>query len=73
MFPDSSVKQYAAYVISMNILIQVDSDGHNSKTLYAIVDYNQDNSDISKSNTFVIINRGIRNPRKTIIGCKFII
>ena len=59
-FLDGAIKQSADNVIDMNILIQVDSDGHNSKTLDGIVDYKRDDSAVSKVNAFIMTNRGVR-------------
>ena len=72
-FRDSAVKKYAANLIVMNTLSQVDSDGHNLKTLDGIWDYNRDDSDVSKVNAFITTNRGVIKIRQTRIGYKFII
>ena len=69
----SNVKQYAANVISMEILSQVDPGGHNSKTVYEIVDYKQGEYAVSKFDSLITNNRGVRNIRQTTIGWKFII
>ena len=72
-FPYGAVKQYASNLFAMNIIRQVNSDGHNSKTLYGIVDYKQNYSDVSKANAFVTTNRGVVNLRQTTIGYKLLI
>ena len=67
-FRDGAVKQYAANVIAMHILSQVDSDGQKSKTLYLIVDYKRDNSAVFKASSFLTINRGVRKLSQMKIG-----
>ena len=57
----------------MNILVQVDSNGHNLKTFDGIVDFKQGYSNVSKVNTFIRTKRGFRKLRQTTIGCKFLI
>ena len=71
-FPYGAVIQYAYNVIVMEILRKVDSDGHNSKTFYGIVDYKQDDSAVSKANAFIATNRKVRKLKKTAIGWKFL-
>ena len=63
--PDGNLKQYAANVLAMNILSQVDYDGHNSKTLYGIVGYKRDGYYLSKANAFITTNKGVRKLKKT--------
>ena len=46
-FPEGSAKKYSDNIISMNIISQIESYGHNSNTLDGILDYNQDNSAVS--------------------------
>ena len=72
-FPDGAVKRYAANNIVMDILIQVDYDGHNSKTLDGIVDYKRDGSAVSKDNSFITANRQVINLRQTTIVWKLLI
>ena len=57
-FPDGAVNQYAVNVIAMNIVSQVNSDIHNSKTLNGIVYYKQYLYDVSKDDAFITTNRG---------------
>ena len=57
----------------MNIIIQVDSDGHNLKTLDGIVDYKRYNYAISEASAFVTNKRGVRKLRQTTIRCNFLI
>ena len=57
----------------MNIISQVDFDGHNSKTLDGIVDYKQDDSAVSKSNAFITNNRVFGKLRQEKTGWNFLI
>ena len=43
-FPDGAIKQYAANIIAQNMYSQVDSDGHQSQLLEAIIDYSKDDN-----------------------------
>ena len=57
----------------MNILIQVDSDVHNSKALDGIVGYKQGGYAVSKAGDLAKTNRGVRKVRQTKIGWTFLI
>ena len=67
-FPDGSLKQYSANIIAENILQQVDSAGHHSHTLEAILDARKGKNALGKENSFVIDRNGRRSLRKTTVG-----
>ena len=71
-FPDGAVKQYVANIIAENVLIQVDSNGYNSRLLDKLVLHKRTSNAVSKENACVTTKRGVRKLCQTIIGWKFL-
>ena len=69
-FPDGAIKQYAANTIAQNMYSQVDSDGHQSQLLEAIIDYSKDDTAVHKSDRYTVTRSGRQRLRKTTAGWK---
>eukprot|EP00957_Ditylum_brightwellii_P063186 4796271-Ditylum_brightwellii.AAC.1 len=69
-FPDGQEKEYAANVISGNILAQVDDDSFSTTMLDSIVDWKHDESAVSKDEKYIVTKRVQRKLRKTTKGWK---
>ena len=67
-FPDGQIKEYAANVISENILSQVDSEGFSTDHFESIVDYRVNDFAVPKSEGFILSRNGQRKQRKTTKG-----
>jgi len=59
-FPDGAVKQYGANVIALNVLEQVESDGHYTVKLKRILDHCREGNAISKESKYVQTRDGQR-------------
>lgn len=59
-FPDADVQEYAANVITENMLSQVDSDGYNLSLIQGIVDHRSSPSAIPKSEKYIVTQSGQR-------------
>ena len=71
-FPDGVVKQYAANVIAENVLGQVDESGFHSQSLKSIFMHEKLGNAVSKSDAYITTKRGVRKPRQTTIGWRFL-
>ena len=72
-FPDGAIKQYAANIIAQNMYSQVDSDGHQSQLLEAIIDYSKDDNAVHKSDKYTVTRSGRRRLRQTTAGWKLLV
>jgi hypothetical protein len=73
-FPNGDVKEYAANIITENMLTQVDSDGYSLTTMKGIINYKPDDVvAIPKSDMYVVTSRGQKKMRKTTIGWKLLV
>ena len=70
-FPDGEIREYSANVIAENMYAQVDSDGHVTTLLDAIVDYKKDASALPKSEKYLTTKSGQRRLRHTTSGWTF--
>ena len=59
-FPDGQIKEYAANVLSDNLLSQVDSKGFSSTLLEGIVDFKKDESAVCMTDRCIVTKRGQR-------------
>ena len=71
-FPDGAIHKYAANVITENVLMQVDSNGYNSRLLKGISLHERMGDAVSTKNAYITTQRGARKFRQTIIGWKFL-
>ena len=71
MFPDGSVKQYAANIIAENIFSQIDEYGYRYQLLRNIINHKKDASAIEKGNEFIISRKGNRTRKHTTKGWYF--
>ena len=46
-FPDGAIKQYAANIITENLYMQVDMDGHTTLLIDSIIDHKKDEEAVS--------------------------
>jgi hypothetical protein len=73
-FPNGDAKEYAANIITANMLTQVDSDGYSITMMKGIIDYRKDDSvAVPKSDMYIVTNRGQKKMRKTTVGWKLLI
>ena len=72
-FPDGAVKQYGANVIALNVLEQVESDGHYTVKLKRILDHCREGNAISKESKYVQTRDGQRKLRQSTVGWKFLV
>ena len=71
-FLDGAVKQYAANVIAENVLNQVDSMGCHTQALDRIVLHERMGNAVSMKDSHITTKRGVRKPRQTTIGWRFL-
>ena len=71
-FSDGAIKKYTANVIAENVLAQVDSSGYYSQLLAGIGNHQKMENAIEKENAFITTRRGVRRPRQTTVGWKFL-
>eukprot|EP00957_Ditylum_brightwellii_P036978 2799777-Ditylum_brightwellii.AAC.1 len=69
-FRDGQFKDYAANVITENIITQVDFDGLSITMLGAITDWQRDESAVEKVDKYLVTQCGQRRSRKTTQGWK---
>ena len=67
-FPDGSIQQYAANIITENIYSQVDKDGHKHKLMEGIIDHVSDETAISKTDGFTTNHNGLKRRKITTKG-----
>ena len=58
MFPDGSVKQYAANIIAENIFTQINEYGYRYQLLRNIVNHKKDETAVEKGNEFIVSKKG---------------
>jgi hypothetical protein len=69
-FPNGQVKEYAANVITENMLTQAGSDGYSTTILKATIDYQKDETvAVSKADQYIHISSRQKRLRKTTVGC----
>ena len=72
-FPDGVVEQYAANTIAMNILSQVDDNGHRHQLLSEIIDYRKDGKAVPIDQGFTKSKNGNHVRKKTTKGWYFLV
>jgi hypothetical protein len=72
-FPDGVVREYRGNVIAMNVLDQVDTEGHHTIKLKRILDHQRDGDAVSKADKFIRSRNGQMKLRKTTVGWKFLV
>ena len=68
LFPDGTIKQYAANTIAENMWAQVDSEGNQYFTLDCITDHRRNENAVDKSDQYMTTKRGVRKLRQTTVG-----
>ena len=71
-FPDGAIKQYAANVISENLLSHVNSNGCHTQELEQIVLHERMVNALSCKDYYITTKRGVRNLCQSTIGWKFL-
>ena len=71
MFPDGSVKAYAANIIAENIYSQVDEDGFRYQLIDHIIGHRKDGKALPKSEAFTVSKNGNKVRRQTTKGWEF--
>ena len=72
-FSDDQVKEYAANVLTENMLSQVDAQGFSTTLFDGIVDYKKDETAVEKADRFLVTPRGRRRLRQTTTGWKLLV
>lgn len=72
-FPDGELKQYSANMIAQNIYQQVDTAGHSTVHLEAIIDYKRDRNAVPMEQKHILTKSGQRRFRKSTIGWKLLV
>ena len=68
VFPDGSIKQYAANTIADNLFSQVDQDGHQYLMLDAITDHRKSDEAVPISDQYMTLKNGRKKLRQTTKG-----
>ena len=71
IFPDGTVKQYAANIIAENIFSQVDEYGYRYQLLRNIISHKKDDTAIEIGNEFTISKNGNKSRKHTTKGWFF--
>ena len=71
MFPDGSVSQYAANIISENIYSQIDEDRYPYQLLECILDHRKDGRAVPKSERYMVSKNGNKARKQTTKGWYF--
>lgn len=69
-FPDGQIKQYSANIIAENMYQQVDNDGYTKSLLKSIVNFEKDQSAVSKEDKYITTKSGQQHLHKTTVGWK---
>ena len=67
-FQDGQVREYAANLIGMSMVENVDEDGFTTSIFHGIVDFCKDGNAVAKSDRWVTTHKGQRCARKTTAG-----
>ena len=68
MFPDGTIKPYAANIIAENMYAQVDTDGHHNLLIDEIIDHKTDEKALTKENMYVTMPSGAKKMKKSCDG-----
>jgi len=71
MFPDGSVKQYAANIIAENIFAQIDEYGYRYQLLKNIINHKKGTNAIKRGDEWIISQNGNRSRKHTTKGWYF--
>ena len=72
-FDDGTVKEYAANIISENLLAQIDDEGFTVTHLDCILDSRTDDNALTTENGFTVNKRGVKRMRITTAGWQLLI
>jgi hypothetical protein len=72
-YPDGSIRDYGANVITENIYSQVDEHGYRQQTLDCIMEHSKESTAVPKSDKFITTKSGSRRLRKSTVGWKLLI
>ena len=67
-FPDGTVHEYAANIITEHMYSTIDENGFSKLILDCILDHSKDDSAVSKADKYLITKSGNRRLRKSTIG-----
>ena len=67
-FPDGTVHEYAANIITEHMYSTIDENGFSTLILDCILDHSKDDSAVSKADKYLITKSGNRRLRKSTIG-----
>eukprot|EP00957_Ditylum_brightwellii_P169314 12886278-Ditylum_brightwellii.AAC.1 len=73
-FPDRQVCEYAANIITENMLTQVDLDGCTKTLMESIVDYKKDKAvAVAKNNMYIVTPQGQKRACKIAQGWRLLV
>ena len=67
-FPNGDVRKYAANIIAVNLLAQVDPEGYHTNVLEEILDHKRNGTAVPMSGKYFKTKQGIQTQRKTTMG-----
>ena len=73
MFPDGTIKEYAANVIAVSIMNGVDEDGYAKSTSYSIIDHKRSGDAIRMEDKYFVTKTGTKRLRQTTKGWSMLI
>ena len=72
-FPDGIIKEYTTNIIAENMYTQVDQYGRSRVILDRILNFKEDDTALSKNNTYITNKSGCRRIRQLTLRLKFFI
>ena len=67
-FPNGDVRKYAANIVAVNLLAQVDPEGFHTNVLEAILDHKRDGTAVPMSGKYLKTKKGRQTQQKTTVG-----
>ena len=67
-FPNGDVRKYAANIIAVNLLAQVDPECFHTNVLEAILDHKRDGTAVPMSSKYLKTKQGRQTQRQTTVG-----
>ena len=72
-FPDGTVKEYSANVIASNLFAEADSNGHQSLSMYKIIDHRLSGEAVKLCDKYITLKNRTRQICQTTAGWDFLV
>ena len=72
-YPDGTTEQLASNIIAVNVMSQVDSEGHHYQVPTEVTGHKKDDSSISKVDSFIKSSSGNLHRKRTTCGWKLLV